>query len=136
MREAQLEIRGPQLCAEDRMRIFDILQAFVGNITYKPGWKFTVCPVDNYWYSTVAILMPVIDVATGKPIEVFGSATFPNVDILEGKFPLEAMVMRMEYGIHDMEVHEMHEWLKHEGMHVKDPHPWRETWKIEGFDTT
>lgn len=119
------------------------VRGIVKKITYKPGWRFNVAsryfdyqptrPWDiDRVIITITAPMPnlngdgtTVDVISQKQIECLQLERMKDEDILD---------YWITHCILDLEKHEMDEWLKFDGFHVREPHPENKSEKVVDKD--
>lgn len=96
-------------------------KAVVSRITYKPNVKINVLE-DRTLYGGPHLLLEfaahVSDVRTGEPTTIHQRATYP-LAALNGE---EHLVYFIHENVRRMEMHELDEWFKLDGVHFRDPH--------------
>jgi hypothetical protein len=99
--------------------------ALIQRVTYKPGWKLrtTVEPAVRGWgFPVVRVQLtyraPASD-GSGASVEFHGEASLSVDDRTEP----DRVLAWLTAFIQRSELHEMDEWLKVDGKHVRDPHP-------------
>lgn len=122
-KEQTIMLRGEDGHASDRLlRLLCIMQ----RVAYKPEWKFVVEERltfgGQYWQGTVWAMRRVTDVETGARITISSQAgmTANTVDAWTDEEIVARIVRAL---IMNGEIHEMDEWLKLDGVCVKEPHP-------------
>jgi hypothetical protein len=112
------------------------VQRLLKKVTYKPGWIITAYPhqmfdeprsEDRYrFHNETRIVIRVVclqpDTISGQPREFIHHRSLCAYDIahLDDSKIIEYFIGR---AIVEMEMHEVDEWFKYDGSHVKDPHP-------------
>lgn len=108
------------------------VRSLLKKVTYKPGWKFgAASAVDPYekpkpwdWERVIITIIAPMPNLSGKD---------KTVDVVSNRHFDCQQLARMKDGdiigyiftqvIRDLELHEMDEWFKVDGFHVRDPHP-------------
>lgn len=111
------------------------VRRILGKVTYKPGWLITAFdhrqmhPNKNEshsFYDMNRIYLRVLcmqpDTITGRNMEIVNHTSLSVFDLsnLKDEQVVEYFITR---AIREMELHEMDEWFKYDGTHVRDPHP-------------
>lgn len=104
------------------------VRSLLKKVTYKPGWEITA-DWDGYPYGRIDPFTILLKVACPQPDTVTGEMTTIHHQMAASVFTIEHMKdgdilsYLVARSIHQMEMHEMDEWFKFDGIHVKDPHP-------------
>lgn len=99
----------------------DEIEATLRRVSYKPGWRFTVDDRMHDDEVTIVLQHDTPDVNDPENIITVTTLTrglretYSNEEIL-----LRGVVPKL---IRQMEYHEIDEWFKIDGKHVRDPHP-------------
>lgn len=106
------------------------LQKISSKISYKPGWKINIQDYasatsingyDPYIYLILTMFQPNLD-RPNEQIKLQFSKTIDPYSI--SRMTDEQIVEYIISGlVREAELHEMDEWLKYDGIHVKEPHP-------------
>lgn len=104
------------------------LAYLLDTITYKPGWKFQALDREygsSMWQETVlAILWDAPDAVTGRNGKFARYQIVPDYLLTDGG--QEHLLLRyIEHEVIAAEIHEVHEFLRVNGIPVTDPHPER-----------
>lgn len=103
-------------------RVRSVLQ----KVTYKPGWVITafdhrtIQEPKNDFFSFHLCLQP--DIVSGRQTEIAHHSSLSIFDLANMKDD-QVITYFVTNAIRDMEMHEMDEWFKFDGFHVRDPHP-------------
>jgi hypothetical protein len=92
-------------------------QELVAKFTYKPNFKIELQQdiLRDMWQ--LHIHMIVSDVHTGKVTKV------NSTRLLHCKVDKDYLKDSIISAVHELEIHEINEWLKFNGKHVTNPHP-------------
>ena len=107
----------------------EIVKAIVSRIDYKPDFK-----IDVYGTYDVSIRVifkrPVPDSNNPSQVapQIFSRDYTPEL-VLSMKDPYEYILRDLIHSIQQMEMHEMDEWLRVDGVRVREPHPELDTQK-------
>jgi hypothetical protein len=112
---------------EGEMTSLEKVQDILKRLTYKPNWIITAHSSITPWERDNVVLtigVRVMDVDTGKPTVIHESTVIesyflPNED--------SGIVEIISGAIRHIEEHEFREWLKFDGICVRNPHPERNT---------
>jgi len=97
---------------------------WLSKITYKPGWKFeleeerTTHHLYNLMYFRLTTKQPSADGSVDHAFLCSTHGISPEAFMDRDHF-----LMIVEHAIRDAEMHEVDEWLKYDGKHIRDPHP-------------
>lgn len=95
------------------------LRALLERTTYKPGWKFRTHP-SGFFATAVQIEAQVVSVEDPSKVQpLFHTQGWD----LRGDENDHELLGRLKAQIVAFETHEVDEWLKVDGLHVKEPHP-------------
>jgi hypothetical protein len=99
------------------------LAYLLDTVTYKPGWELQAMdgPDLGYPQTILAISFKAADPVTGRPGTFAGH--FPIHQSLLFTGDDRAMLRFIEHCIIELEIHEVHEFLRADGVPVTDPHP-------------
>lgn len=100
------------------------LRRIVGSVTYKPGWEFTVDSKGETIY--VLASWPATDVESGEETKLHNSFGI-NAMQMEQMKDDDVVKHCITQLIRSSELHEMDEWFRYKGEHVRDPHPEQKT---------
>lgn len=111
------------------------VRSLLSKVTYKPGWIITAYPhqyfnkpKDDFYrfHDTSEIIIRVVclqpDTISGRETEIAHHRTIHSFD-LEHMKDHQIVEYLIAGAIREMELHEMDEWFKFDGEHVRDPHP-------------
>lgn len=101
--------------------------AIVAAVTYKPGWRVTLepDPFPGHVVLRVSVDMVPAGMTVSPPghnvvkVQVTGTQVLGPLDQLTE----ERLLNEIQRQIQAMEMHEVDEWLKYKGKHVREPHP-------------
>lgn len=102
--------------------LYEQVRFLLGRVTYKPGWKLVLSPMDDYqrWIEITTVAeMTSLD---GRGTTVLQRPMRYDAGCLRGSEEWLLRLLVVE-SIRWMEMHEMDEWLKLDGLHMRDPHP-------------
>jgi len=99
---------------------------WLSKITYKPNWKFELeedrnTPtrfMQNFLYLRITTHQPNADRSLQSVLLTSSHALSPEAFMDKSHF-----LMIVEHAIRDAEMHEVDEWLKFDGKHIRHPHP-------------
>lgn len=110
------------------------VRSLLAKITYKPGWVITAFehgvmrePKNEYsFYDPTRIYIRILclqpDTVTGRETEISHHSSLSRYDVANMK-DADVVGYLISNAIRHMELHEMDEWLRFDGVHVRDPHP-------------
>lgn len=99
------------------------LEDIISKIKYKSGYEFKV--FNNKRNDTIEILIryTTIDSANGGPITLDSLCCITKETLVYNTDIKEFIFSFIRETISRMELHEVDEFLKYDGKHIKDPHP-------------
>lgn len=114
---------NPKL-AQKRVTFADRLKAVVAKLTYKPGVRFEVATFNDGAEVKLTIAFDTADPNGGPFSGRFSRSWHAELFDLRKQQPDDAEILRMvREHVRAFEEHEMDEFLKIDGKHVRDPHP-------------
>lgn len=115
------------------MTFSEIKRFFEERVTYKPGYKFYVLRsmyADTVGITVVSSPLPDADGINPDLTPVlYGQSVHPEELRSDDDCRAHASLL-----IRGLELHEVDEWLRVDGLHVKDPHP--EKWTLQFKEKT
>lgn len=107
------------------VRPLAIVNAFLARLTYKPGFQFMAHHASRRDAIEVTINHSPQDSGNpSKTLPIVSQILICSEALTQTQESAEEIMRVMLFpAIRDLELHEMHEWLKIDGKHVKDPHP-------------
>ena len=113
------------------MTPFERLDALLRRVTYKPGWSLSLSRLRRPDWSPqpwdplyLTISFTTTDVTTGLPVTISNMGdVYP--EFISRLTDGEIVDTVLTSAIRNMEEHELREWLKLDGICVRDPHPER-----------
>lgn len=97
------------------------LRSIIADVQYKPGWTFEVTR-NEHDYMTLWCKWQVPDVETKRMIDLRFTMVI-NCWQMEQMKTEDVVNYYVSGLLRNAELHEMDEWFKYKGEHVRDPHP-------------
>jgi hypothetical protein len=103
---------------------FEQAQALLARITYKPGYEITLRTMESRdrWQLRVQHKAPNSE-DWWRPAAERRTAPVIVTTMVTSRVLREEFLGCLYMTLHNMELHELHEWLRVDGRHYKDPHP-------------